>query len=119
MSKVTQLHPYHLVDPSPWPFVASIGAFATTVGAVMYMHSFQGGSILLPLGLILVMFTMGVWWRDVIREGTFQGHHTSVVQKGLRYGMILFIVSEVCFFVAFLLSFFNSNMVTPFYNKWR
>lgn len=111
MSKVnTQLHPFHLVDPSPWPFIASIGCLAITVGAVMYMQSYQGGGLLLPIGLLLVTTTMIVWWRDVVREGTFQGHHTSVVQKGLRYGMILFIVSEVCFFAAFFWAFFHASL---------
>jgi heme/copper-type cytochrome/quinol oxidase subunit 3 len=37
----------------------------------------------------------------VVREATFEGHHTKAVQTGIRYGMILFIVSEVMFFFAF------------------
>jgi cytochrome c oxidase subunit 3 len=53
---------------------------------------------------------MFVWWRDVVREATFEGHHTSFVQLGLRYGMILFIVSEVMFFVAFFWAFFHSSL---------
>ena len=40
----SQRHSYHLVDPSPWPISGSLGALATTVGGVMYMHSFQGGA---------------------------------------------------------------------------
>ena len=63
----------------------------TTIGAVMYMHSFTGGNLLLLSGIIMIIITMILWWRDVIRESTFQGHHTYMVQKGLRYGMIIFI----------------------------
>ena len=84
--------------------------FMTTVGAVMYMHSFIGGNLLLLSGIIMILVTMMLWWRDIIREATFQGHHTYVVQKGLRYGMILFIISEVFFFVAFFWAFFHSSL---------
>jgi cytochrome c oxidase subunit 3 len=104
------LHPYHLVDPSPWPLMGSLGALASTMGGVMYMHSFAGGGILLSLGLGTILYTMFVWWRDVVRESTYEGYHTSVVQHGLRYGMILFIVSEIMFFVAFFWAFFHSSL---------
>lgn len=105
-----QKHPFHLVDPSPWPLLASLASFSTTVGASMYMHGYTGGTQLLLFGLTMVMYSMFVWWRDVVREGTFQGHHTSFVQLGLRSGMILFIVSEVMFFVAFFWAFFHSSL---------
>ena len=101
-------HPYHLVDPSPWPLVGACGAFFTTVGGVMYFHYSQSG--LLVLGLILIIGTMIVWWRDVIREGTYQGCHTFIVRQGLKYGMILFIVSEVCLFFSFFWAFFHSSL---------
>nr|YP_002860288.1 cytochrome c oxidase subunit 3 [Nothoceros aenigmaticus]ACC86811.1 cytochrome c oxidase subunit 3 [Nothoceros aenigmaticus] len=104
---VSQKHPYHLVDPSPWLILGSLGALASTVGGVMYMHSFTGGGTLLSLGLGMIPYTMIVWRRDVIRESTYEGHHTFMVQLGLRYGMILFIVSEVTFFLAFLWAFLH------------
>ncbi|XBI91504.1 hypothetical protein VPH35_028807 [Triticum aestivum] len=91
----SQRHSYHLVDPSPWPISGSLGALATTIGGVIYMHSFQGGATLLSLGLIFILYTMFVWWRDVLRESMLEGHHTKAVQLGPRYGSILFIVSEV------------------------
>ena len=94
----SQRHSYHLVDPSPWPISGSLGALATTVGGVMYMHSFTGGAKLLSLGSIFIPYTMFVRWRDVIRESTLEGHHTKVVQLGPRYGFIPSIVSEVMFF---------------------
>ncbi|KAM3387763.1 hypothetical protein ACQJBY_010540 [Aegilops geniculata] len=103
----SQRHSYHLVDPSPWPISGSLGALATTVGGVMYMHSFQGGATLLSLGLIFLLYTMFVWWRDVLRESTLEGHHTKAVQLGPRYGSILFIVSEVMFLFAFFLGLFS------------
>ncbi len=79
-------------------------------GSVMYFHSFKNGGFVMLLGLILVISTMIIWWRDVIREATFEGHHTKAVQVGLRYGMILFIVSEVMFFFAFFWAYFHSSL---------
>ena len=105
-----QKHPFHLVDPSPWPIFASLSAFVSTVGGVMYMHGYNGGKGMLSLGFLMILYSMFVWWRDVVREATFEGHHTSFVQLGLRYGMILFIVSEVMFFVAFFWAFFHSSL---------
>jgi hypothetical protein len=102
-----QKHPFHLVDPSPWPLFTSVGAFTTTFGGVLYFHGFLGGEIVLSFGFLMILYAMFVWWRDVIREATFQGHHTFAVQTGLRMGMILFIVSEVMFFMAFFLGFFS------------
>jgi cytochrome c oxidase subunit 3 len=105
-----QKHLYHLVDPSPWPIVTATSTTAMLTGAVMYMHSIQNGFFVFIAGLIATTFAAALWWRDIIREGTYEGHHTSVVQKGLRYGMILFIISEVMFFVAFFWGFFHSSL---------
>lgn len=107
---LVQRHPYHLVDPSPWPLIGSISALLLTTGGVMYMHSYVGGGYLLSFGILMVIYTMFVWWRDVIREATFEGHHTSVVQVGLRYGVALFITSEVMFFFAFFWAFFSASL---------
>ena len=79
-------HPYHLVEPSRWPIVGAIAAGLTTVGAVMFMHG--GWPWLLPIGFILILYTMFGWFRDVVREATFQHLHTPIVQLGLRYGML-------------------------------
>ena len=100
-------HPYHLVEASPWPAVGSAAAFTAAVGGVMYMHEVQYGVAVLGLGFALVLMTMYMWWRDIILEAEYQGHHTSVVQIGMRYGMMLFIASEVMFFVAFFWAFFD------------
>jgi len=108
---MTHYHPYHLVDPSPWPFVGSIGALGLTTGSVMYFHRYVYGEILMFMALILIILVMFVWWRDVIREGTYLGLHTLTVQKGLRMGMLLFILSEVLFFVSFFWAFFHSALV--------
>ncbi len=101
-------HPYHLVDPSPWPLMGAISGGVLATGMVLYMHDVTAW--LLPVGLGLVLLTMFMWWRDVIKEAVHQGHHTKVVQLGLRYGMILFIASEVMFFAAFFWAFFDASL---------
>lgn len=74
------------------------------------MHAYTGGGVLLCFALVMVIYSMVVWWRDIIRESTFEGHHTYAVQVGLRYGVILFIISEIMFFVAFFWAFFHSSL---------
>ena len=109
-------HDYHLVDPSPWPVLASIGAFAMAIGAVAWMRTARGGldvlgmnlkgSGLFLLGFAAVSLIAFLWWRDVIKEA-HKGDHTPVVQMHLRYGMLLFIASEVMFFVAWFWAYFD------------
>ncbi len=115
-------HDYHLVDPSPWPFTGSLGAFVLAIGLVVQMAGLttneeswayfflgKGQPIILLLGALIVGWTMFGWWGDIIKESR-QGDHTPVVDLGLRYGMILFIVSEVMFFVAWFWMFFEAAL---------
>ena len=98
-------HSYHLVDPSPWPFAAGVSSLVAAFGFISFMH--DEGNSLFYLGAAMLTLTAAAWWRDVIREGEVEGHHTPVVQIGLRYGMALFIASEVMFFVAWFWAFFD------------
>ena len=111
-------HDYHLVNPSPWPLVGAIFAFITAVGLIMSMHDkdltiggLRAGPYLLGAGIIGVLYTMASWWRDVVYEAE-HGDHTPVVQISHRYGMILFIASEVMFFVAWFWAFFDASLFT-------
>nr|QLA74162.1 cytochrome c oxidase subunit 3 [Leptomias sp. DX-2020] len=101
-------HPYHLVDPSPWPLLGSLGTFSMMMGLIKWFH--LNDPNLLYLGLFINSLVMYQWWRDITRESTFQGLHTQKVTLGLRWGMILFITSEVFFFVAFFWSFLHSSL---------
>nr|YP_009271253.1 cytochrome c oxidase subunit III [Faxonius punctimanus]ANW09551.1 cytochrome c oxidase subunit III [Faxonius punctimanus] len=101
-------HTYHLVDMSPWPLTGSISAMMLTTGLIKWFHQFSAD--LLYLSFVAVILTMIQWWRDVVREGTYQGLHTSAVMSGLRWGMILFILSEVLFFFSFFWAFFHSSL---------
>ena len=132
-------HPYHLVDPSPWPALGALGAFLLAFGAAIGMHPDIFKEVLSELprwlispasaaaaaasvqaffkavswwivapGFLIVFAVMFWWWSDVIVES--RTYHTAVVQLGLRYGMILFIASEVLFFFAFFWAFFDSSL---------
>ncbi len=101
-------HPYHMVDPSPWPVVGALSALVLAGGAIMFMHGATW--LVMAAGIVMVLFTMFMWWRDVISEATVQGHHSPAVQIGLRYGMVFFIASEVMFFVAWFWAYFNAAL---------
>lgn len=108
MKKKTHL--YHIVDVSPWPLASSMGALLLTSGFACYMHRVEYGMALFLLGLLVLLTSMYVWWRDIVRESTFQGNHTLIVQRGLKIGFILFICSEVVFFGGFFWAFFHSSL---------
>jgi cytochrome c oxidase subunit 3 len=104
-------HDYHLVEPSPWPVVGAISAFVLAVGAITWMHKmFAAAPFVFAAGAFGVIYTMLSWWRDVVHEAQDEGAHTPVVQLHHRYGMILFIVSEVMFFVAWFWAYFSSAL---------
>src|SRR4051812_41701340 len=101
-------HDYHLVDPSPWPIVGSVAALLLAVGLISWMHHlYSAAPLVFAAGALGVLYTMIGWWRDVIHEAEVEHDHTRVVQISHRYGMILFIASEVMFFVAWFWAYFN------------
>jgi cytochrome c oxidase subunit 3 len=103
-------HYFHLVSPSPWPLFTATSLLFVTLGGALYMHYYALGGKLLVLGLLCLLSCMYLWWRDVVIEGTYQGYHTKIVQQGLRYGVVLFIISEVMFFFSFFWAFFHSSL---------
>jgi len=108
-------HSWHLVDPSPWPLVTALGAFTITFSLVLIMHSYKYGDQLIICGFLILLYSIYMWWRDIIREATLEEQHTFSVQRSLRLGMLLFIVSEIMFFFAFFWAFFHSSL-SPTYN---
>ena len=107
-------HDYHILPPSPWPLVGACAALLMAAGGIAWMHTGHvgkpnGSGYLFFLGLAAVLFTMYGWWHQVIREA-HEGDHTPVVQLHFRYGMILFIASEVMFFVGWFWAFFDFSL---------
>ena len=105
-----QSHPYHLVSPSPWPINTSISLLTLTFTAILAFQNFSLGVNNLTFALLALIFSMSLWFRDVISEGTYLGNHTLAVQKGLNMGVALFIVSEALFFLAIFWAFFHSAL---------
>lgn len=100
--------PFHLVEYSPWPLTGSIAALILTVGIASWFHNY--GILCFFSALFITLITIYQWWRDISREGSLQGHHTTSVVTGLRWGIILFITSEVLFFFAFFWAFFHRRL---------
>jgi len=107
-NKIT--HPYHLVNPSPWPFFMSISVFNIAIALISYMHRFEGAFIYFIFTFFVLFHILFFWWRDVIREATFEGMHTIPVQNNLKIGVSLFILSEVMFFFGFFWAYFHSSL---------
>ncbi len=116
MSDHATKHPFHMVNPSPWPAMGAFSALVLAVGAITYFHKTpilgmeNLGIFKLVPGFFLVLLTMALWWRDVIRESVVEHAHTPEAAHGLRFGMVLFIASEVMFFAAFFWAFFHNAL---------
>ena len=111
-------HDYHIIDPSPWPLVASIGAFVGAIGGIIWMRADGPANLaglqlpawfIFAIGMAIILYVMYAWWADTIKE-SHDGHHTPVVSLHLRYGMIMFIASEVMFFAAWFWAFFDASI---------
>ena len=115
ISSTGKPHPYHIVRPSIWPLVGSLSGGLLALGALMYMHDISIGDMPIGfkgviLGLLAVVATMFFWWKDVIFEACVEKVHTPIAMVGMRYGMAMFIASEVMFFVAFFWAFFDASL---------
>ena len=105
-----ECHPFHIVDPSPWPILTSMSLWSTALGFILYFHYFNYGWLHLLVGIFSVCLCLTGWFVDVIREATFQGYHTLKVQQNIYLGMLLFIVSEIMFFFSFFWAFFHFSL---------
>lgn len=75
-----QNHPFHLVSPSPWPFYTSLSLFSLTLSGALSMHSFSNSYNVLFLALLMVVFSMSFWFRDIISEGKIK-----LIEYGLNF----------------------------------
>ena len=97
-------HDYHILNPSIWPFIGAVSGFTMLFGAVLWFQDITPFVAL--VGLAGVCYVMYAWWSDVVVEA-HGGDHTPIVAIGLRYGVVLFIISEVMFFSAWFWTFFK------------
>lgn len=120
MASHEKSHPYHLVDPSPWPLLTSFSTFIFAIGIVSYLHKWQNGFFALIISFLILCSMLFWWWSDVIYEAKNDHAHNETVQKGLKIGMILLIITETAFFGAFFGAFFYlwSSPVNIFEDLW-
>jgi len=105
-----QAHPFHMVEPSPWPLLTSFAILSMMVSGVLYFNGIQHAEVLLTLGFLSTLFAMILWFRDITTEGTYLGDHTFAVQKGITMGVALFILSETFFFLSIFWAYFHSSL---------
>ena len=101
-------HLFHIVEPSPWPLLSSFGVFLFTTGLIFYMQEYS--SKFFFFGIIILIISSFFWFNDIINESSFLGYHTLVVRKGLKYGFMLFITSEIMLFLGFFWASFHSPL---------
>ena len=104
-------HHFHLVTPSPWPIVVAFSLWLTILNIIAFLHQYTGTIVDVSFGFSCLFLGIGFWWRDVIRESTFEVKHTSIVRQGLLFGIGLFIVSEAILFFGFFWGFFHSILI--------
>nr|YP_010535628.1 cytochrome c oxidase subunit III [Alectorobius peropteryx]UYB78501.1 cytochrome c oxidase subunit III [Alectorobius peropteryx]UYB78514.1 cytochrome c oxidase subunit III [Alectorobius peropteryx] len=100
--------PFHIIDKSPWPMTGSIATLTFMTGMVDFMHTHNSHMIM--ISFTISSLTMIQWWRDICRESSFQGNHTQIVLMNMKWGMLLFIISEIFFFLSFFWAFFHSSL---------
>lgn len=105
---ISYSHPYHLVTYRPWPLTNSLSLIILLIGTIQFIH--ESSLTLINLGLFSMILNSFQWWRDIIRERTYQGYHTLKVSKLIRIGIILFITSEILFFFSFFWIFFHISL---------
>ena len=108
--KISEQHPYHILSPSPWPIFTSINLYLFLLSIVLYFHFYIWGFSHLIFSLITLLITLFGWFSDIVFEATFEGQHTIKVQKNILVGMLLFIISEIMFFLAFFWGFFHFSI---------
>jgi hypothetical protein len=122
-SKKYTRHPFHIVDPSPWPFIGAFSALFLTLNITFLLHGYTKLAGIHGCWNCFygVLFSMYMWWRNIVHEATFEGQHTKEVQQGLKIGIILFIISEIMFFLVFfgpfLMQVFRLNMQLEVYGR--
>lgn len=104
------LHPFHMVSPSPWPIMSSFALLSLAISSVLMFQNQSNGVLLFVCNLLSVIGSMLFWFRDIIYEGCYGGYHTSAVVRGINIGMVLFIISEVLFFLSIFWAYFHSAL---------
>lgn len=105
-----QLHPFHLVGPSPWPIFTSFSVMNLALSIALTSHGYIGNNYLILLSIIVILYSMTLWFKDIIAESTYLGDHTLAVKRGINQGFILFVVSEILIFISLFWAYLHSAL---------
>lgn len=105
-----QLHPFHLVSPSPWPIFTAFSLMNLALSLGLTAHGYISNNIWIILSIITVLYSIGLWLRDVLAESTFLGDHTTAVKRGITQGFLLFVVSEILIFASLFWAYLHSAL---------
>ena len=100
MSGNTSNDNYYIPDSSPWPIIGMVSLLTTLIGLALFMNGVSVGKWVMIAGLLLFVFLLYSWFRDVIDEN-LNDKYNKQVDTSFRMGMFWFIASEVFFFLTF------------------
>lgn len=110
-------HPYHLIEPSPWPVLMSLNILGLLSGLVSYLNGYKNAEYTLLCAFIMILYVLYLWLNDVVTESLYMGYHSNKVSKGLIMGFILFVLTEIMLFFSFFWAYFHSAL-NPFQLIW-
>uniref|UniRef100_E3VW21 Cytochrome c oxidase subunit 3 n=1 Tax=[Candida] alai TaxID=434040 RepID=E3VW21_9ASCO len=105
-----QLHPFHLVGPSPWPIFTSFAVMDLALSLGLTAHNFINNIYPILISIITVLYAMTLWFKDIIAESTYLGDHTIAVKNGIHQGFLLFVLSEILIFASLFWAFLHSAL---------
>nr|YP_009919773.1 Cox3 [Metschnikowia continentalis]QMQ98412.1 Cox3 [Metschnikowia continentalis] len=105
-----QLHPFHLVSPSPWPLYTSFALMNLALSMGLTAHNYMSNNLYIMFNMMNVMYVLTLWFKDVMAESTYLGDHTKAVKTGLTQGFYLFVVSEILMFASLFWAYLHSSL---------
>nr|YP_009935178.1 Cox3 [Metschnikowia caudata]QNS23047.1 Cox3 [Metschnikowia caudata]QNS23056.1 Cox3 [Metschnikowia caudata] len=105
-----QLHPFHLVGPSPWPLFTSFALMNLALSMGLTAHTYMNNNYYMIMNMFSVLYVLTLWFKDVVAESTYLGDHTKAVKSGLTQGFYLFVVSEMLIFASLFWAYLHSSL---------
>nr|QBP33721.1 cytochrome c oxidase subunit 3 [Bombus asiaticus] len=102
--------PFHMVTNSPWPIIVAINSMNLMLSIILWIY--LNNMLIMIINLLMLLTSTLMWFRDIIRESTFQGMHSMFIMSMMKFSMIMFIISELFFFISFFWTFFH-NSISP------
>nr|YP_009922151.1 Cox3 [Metschnikowia lochheadii]QMS50692.1 Cox3 [Metschnikowia lochheadii] len=105
-----QLHPFHLVSPSPWPLYTSFALMNLALSMGLTAHNYMSNNLYMMFNIMSVLYVLTLWFKDMMAESTYLGDHTKAVKTGLTQGFYLFVVSEILMFASLFWAYLHSSL---------